>query len=373
MSNVFQILNRKEKEMLLSIVKEKSISRTELQKKSDLKVANFYNTIDALLKYGIIDKEEVVSTKKKGRPSEILSLKKDYCYTLYILISGDGYHFGVCNLGGDIFEEEIHTSSSSIDHSVFISDLEKYFNEKSQLYFIQFVTLVTGLNPLINEYPFSSFHGIDIKKEISRLTTLPVYSDSVARAAAMGIFYERFQKEHVSLAFFNLGAGIGVGLVHSMIPEKFWYKNRIAIGHWELDPNGRQCSCGKRGCLVTSLGTKNITQNALEEKIKGIPSSLVEGSRIKDVIEGAKEGDKAAMNALDEAAASFVKALNIIYSIVNFDIAAVGGLLCNGNTYFYSKVEEMIKGLPFKLEVEEGYIQKTSRGICYRLLMELLS
>ena len=273
----------------------------------------------------------------------------------------------------DIFEEENHRSNAHIEYKEFISDAEKYFKEKSLKYNMKFVTLVNGLNPMRREATFCSFYGMDINGELSRITSLPVYSDSIARAAAMGIFYERFLKEHVSLAFFNLGSGIGVGLVHSMIPEKFWYKNRIAIGHWELDPNGRKCYCGKKGCLVTSLGTKNITQNALEEKSRGIPSALPDLSEISDVISGAKSGDRAAMNALDEAADSFVKALQIIYSIVNFDIAAVGGLLCNGNTYFYSKVEEKIKGLPFRLEVEEDYIQKTSRGISYRLLLELLS
>ena len=88
MENAFQLLHRKEKDMLLDIVKEKTISRTELQKKSDLKVANFYNTVDDLLKYKLIKKDEVIVTGKKGRPSEILSLNKRYCYTLYILITG---------------------------------------------------------------------------------------------------------------------------------------------------------------------------------------------------------------------------------------------------------------------------------------------
>ena len=60
MENAFQLLHRKEKDMLLDIVKEKTISRTELQKKSDLKVANFYNTVDDLLKYKLIKKDEVI-------------------------------------------------------------------------------------------------------------------------------------------------------------------------------------------------------------------------------------------------------------------------------------------------------------------------
>ena len=68
MENAFQLLHRKEKDMLLDIVKEKTISRTELQKKSDLKVANFYNTVDDLLKYKLIKKDEVIVTGKKGRP-----------------------------------------------------------------------------------------------------------------------------------------------------------------------------------------------------------------------------------------------------------------------------------------------------------------
>ena len=373
MENAFQLLHRKEKDMLLDIVKEKTISRTELQKKSDLKVANFYNTVDDLLKYKLIKKDEVIVTGKKGRPSEILSLNKRYCYTLYILITGEGYYLGVCDLEGNINEGERNKITDNLHLPLFLSNVETYFKEKSCSYNIQYVTLVTGLNTKRKGIVFSSFFGVDIEDELYKITSLPVYSDSIARAAALGIYNERYSQEHVSLAFFNLEAGIGVGLVHAMIPEEFWYKNRIAIGHWEMDPNGRKCRCGKNGCLITTLGCNDIIRNALEYKEEGTHSSLNEGADVLDLINAANSGDPCATKALDEAAVSFVKAMRIIYSIVNFDIASIGGQLCHGNTYFYTKVKEEMKGLPFTLDIEENYIQKTSKGICYRLLLELLS
>ena len=91
-------------------------------------------------------------------------------------------------------------------------------------YNIQYVTLVTGINPKRKEIVLSSFFGVDIEDELYKITSLPVYSDSIARAAALGIYNERYSQEHVSLAFFNLGTGIGDGLLHAMIPEQYSYK-----------------------------------------------------------------------------------------------------------------------------------------------------
>lgn len=373
MGNAFQILHRKEKDMLLDIVKEKKISRTELQKKSDLKVANFYNTVDALLEYGLIKKEEVPTNGKKGRPSEILTLNKDCFNIFYILITGEGYFFGVCDLEGNISEGEQYKFDSSLSFGFFISEAKRYYEKKSSQFDLQYLTLVSGVNPKRKEQIFSTFYQRDIESELQKAIGIPVYSDSIARAAALGIYDERYSQEHVSLAFFNLGSGIGVGLVHSLIPEEFWYKNRIAIGHWEMDPNGRKCKCGKQGCLITTLGSSNIVKNALEYRDAGIASTLIDSAVISDVIDAANNGDESAIKAMDEAAVSFVKATRIIYSVVNFDVAVIGGLLCKGNTYFYNKVRGEIKDLPFSLDVEEDYISKTSKGICYRLILELLS
>ena len=130
MDNCFQSLHRKEKDLLLSIIKAKSISRTTLQKESDLKVANFYNTVDSLLSHGLIEKTEDTQHQSKGRPSEFLSLNPDAYNTLYILLSRSKCHLAVSNLVGDLYEEEEYPVSFSITVDDFISSVKEYYLKK---------------------------------------------------------------------------------------------------------------------------------------------------------------------------------------------------------------------------------------------------
>ena len=146
MDNCFQSLHRKEKDLLLSIIKAKSVSRTTLQKESDLKVANFYNTVDSLLSYGLIEKTEDTQHQSKGRPSEFLSLNPDAYNTLYILLSRSKCHLAVSNLVGDLYEEEEYPVSFSITVDDFISSVKEYYFKKKDNYKIAFITFVTGIN-----------------------------------------------------------------------------------------------------------------------------------------------------------------------------------------------------------------------------------
>ena len=369
MDNCFQSLHRKEKDLLLSIIKAKSVSRTTLQKESDLKVANFYNTVDSLLSYGLIEKTEDTQHQSKGRPSEFLSLNPDAYNTLYILLSRSKCHLAVSNLVGDLYEEEEYLVSFSITVDDFISSVKEYYLKKKDNYKIAFITFVTGINrKKRRDHRLDvSFYTRNVEEELSKTLDLPIFFDSIARAAALGIYNEKYSSEHLSLVFCNLSTGIGVGMVHDLIPEEFWYNNRISIEHWTVDPNGRECVCGEKGCLLSYLGSRNIVDNINQAK------NEKKISDIKEAIEASNNGDKDAMDIMKEAAVAFSRAIKQLYGVLHFDVAAIGGSTCENNEYFRSQVEENLKDMPFILDYEQNYIGKTSKGICYRLLLELLT
>lgn len=375
MKKDFATLKDKEKQMLLSIIKAKSISRTTLQKESKLKIANFYNTVDTLLSSGMIVKEEEESHNGKGRPSETLSFNSDYCKTFYIQLAANEFVLGVANLDGKLSEERHYHYSDDTERAFFFNTCAHFFEEMKAHYDILYVTLVSAVYKSQNEnLSNKTFFGeIDVEGRLSSITGLPVCSDSIARGAAIGIYKERYFQKHVSLAFFNIGIGIGLGIVHSGIPEPFWHNNRIAIGHWALDPNGKLCSCGERGCLATTLGANNIVENLKEELANGATSSLTGEFSFGDVVKAANCGDALSKSAMDKAVDSFVTALKNLYYIIHFDVAAVGGVMCQDNDYFCQKLNEKIESLSFSLDIEHNFLEKTSIGISYKLLLEELS
>jgi len=375
MENILESLQRKEKDVLWSIIQAKHIARTALQKSSKLKVANFYNTVDSLYKYGLIKKSESPRHERIGRPSEYLSLNED-CYSiLYILLSRSRWIIGVSDLEGNLYDSVEHPFSSQLTSDVFIAECVSYYKGKCGTYPIAFVALASGINP--NNTNTSgidpSFLGTDFRDRLRDAFGLPFFYDTISRAAALGIYNEKYSKEKPTLLFCNLSSGIGIAMTNSLINDDFWYQNRANIEHWALDPNGRQCFCGKRGCLITSLGSRNIVSNAREYISEGLDSVLTGEFTISDVIKQAQEKDVVARKVLDEAVEAFIQALNNLNMVFHFDIVTIAGTTIDNNYYFINRLKSSLAKAPFRIEVETNHISKASKGMSYKILLNTLS
>ena len=373
--NNFELLQRKEKDLLRSIVQAKRIARTELQKTSKLKVATFYNTVDSLYKYGLIKKSESPSHEKKGRPSEYLSLNED-CYSiLYILLSRSRWIIGISDLEGNLFYPEEHPFNAQLTAEDFIAGCVSYFERKSESFPIAFVAFVSGINYRNTNTSGidKSFLDTDFTDRLREAFGLPFFHDSISRAAALGIYNERFSQEKESLLFCNLSNGIGIAMTDDLISEDFWYRSRANIEHWTLDPNGRQCFCGKKGCLLTSLGSRQIVANAHELIDSGLESALTGDFSLSELINQANSGDNVAKKALDEAVSAFSRALDNLNMIFHFDVVTIAGTTIENNFYFITKLQTQLSSAPFRIEIETNHISKASMGMSFKILLNILS
>jgi glucokinase len=88
-----------------------------------------------------------------------------------------------------------------------------------------------------------------------------------------------------------LGVTVGTGLGGGVIidGELLRYTGECAgdLGHIILDPAGRWCTCGARGCLEALVCTAALSERA-------------RGRRTRDVVTAAKRGDQEAVEALAE-------------------------------------------------------------------------
>jgi glucokinase len=87
----------------------------------------------------------------------------------------------------------------------------------------------------------------------------------------------------------TVGTGLGGGVV--LNGELLRYNGECAgdIGHIIVDPNGRQCTCGARGCLEAM-----VSSAALSERGGGRP--------VREVVKSARRGEQPASDAIAETA-----------------------------------------------------------------------
>ena len=158
-----------------------------------------------------------------------------------------------------------------------------------------------------------------------------------ANAAAMGEMIYGAAKDLKDFMVITLGTGLGSGIV---VDGKVVYGHdgfAGEVGHTIYDPNGRQCGCGRKGCLETYASATGIKKTVIELLAKSDEKSILrsipeEKLNSKDIHDAAVKGDKIALEAFDYTAR--ILGLKLADSIAYTSPAAIflfGGLALAGD------------------------------------------
>ncbi|MFT7187938.1 MAG: glucokinase [Sediminicola sp.] len=105
---------------------------------------------------------------------------------------------------------------------------------------------------------------VPISETISSLFKLPVVIANDANAAAVGEQTYGMAKEMKHFVVLTLGTGLGSGIV--VDGKLVTGANGMAgeLGHVSVDPEGRSCNCGLKGCLETYASVTGIKRTVFE-------------------------------------------------------------------------------------------------------------
>jgi glucokinase len=169
---------------------------------------------------------------------------------------------------------------------------------------------------------------------------VPVVVTNDANAAAMGEMIFGGAKKMRDFIVLTLGTGLGSGIVINR--EVVYGHTGFAgeLGHYIIEPGGRDCGCGRNGCLETYASASGLVRTVLfmlsemrdESSLRDIaPSKLT----AKKIAEAAINKDPVALEAMDFTAERL--AFGIINAIVFSSPEAIflfGGLAQAGEILF---------------------------------------
>lgn len=148
---------------------------------------------------------------------------------------------------------------------------------------------------------------VDFVALIRRHYDLPVSITNDANAAAIGemLFGKARGMKHFIVI--TLGTGLGSGIVTN--GQLLYGASGFAgeLGHTVVDPEGRRCRCGKRGCLetyVSATGLKRTALTLLAERCDPSPLRAMSYREMtaKRIFYLAAKGDSIAQEAFDRTA-----------------------------------------------------------------------
>ncbi|MCX6335631.1 MAG: ROK family protein [Bacteroidia bacterium] len=208
-----------------------------------------------------------------------------------------------------------------------------------------------------------------IKKKIN----VPVVVTNDANAAAMGEMIFGGAKMMKDFIVLTLGTGLGSGIV---IDGKMVYGHTGfagELGHMTVVQGGRECGCGRKGCLETyasATGLVRTVQHLLSEMRDESPLRDIPPSKLtaKKIAEAAAKKDPVAVRAMNETAE--ILGFGIINSIVFSSPEAIflfGGLAQAGEMLFkpvrayleknnYVLMKNTVKILPSGISESNGAV-----------------
>jgi glucokinase len=179
------------------------------------------------------------------------------------------------------------------------------------------------------------WEGAEVKKVLTKATGLPVVVDNDANTMALAEHRIGSGKGYHSGLYITVGTGIGSGII---LDNRIWRGANFAgaeIGHTVIQKDGKQCKCGKRGCVEALAATAAF----VEYYGKKTP----EPGGVKFIFDKARSGDKKAARAIALAADYLACGIGSALELLNPQIVVIGGGIAAGGAVYLDAIRTGIK------------------------------
>lgn len=218
----------------------------------------------------------------------------------------------------------------------------------------------------IEQPPNLSWDWVDIRAELKPYYQVPVAATNDANAAALGEMLFGAAQGMRDFIVITLGTGLGSGIVVN--GELVYGASGFAgeIGHTIVDPAGRPCGCGRRGCLevyASATGLRLTVAELLADRSE--PSSLrgvsFEDLGAKRICDAALQGDVLALEGFERTGELLGRKLADAVAYTSPEaIFLFGGLTASGDLLFNPVRRALEKNL---LNIYRGTVKLLPSGI----------
>lgn len=159
-----------------------------------------------------------------------------------------------------------------------------------------------------------------------------------SRAAAWGERKFGAGRNYENFACVTLGTGIGCGVIMNGNIVRGPMNTAGEIGHTPIIWGGRNCSCGKKGCLETYASGTAILKQAMEL----FPEKLIGRERTETVFTLMAEGDEQAKKLIASCVDKLAYGLAVFIDIMSIDTIIISGGLCVYKEIIIDPLPELI-------------------------------
>ena len=203
----------------------------------------------------------------------------------------------------------------------------------------------TGIIEYSNNLGFLNLPVVEImQKHINK----PFYVENDANAAAYGEFLAGAAKGANDAVCITLGTGVGGGIIiNGKIYSGFNFAG-AEIGHTVVDPNGPECTCGRKGCFEvfsSATGLVRMTKEAMYEDKGSVMWQMNEEDgkvSARTAFNAMRAGDRAGKAVVDKYIKYLALGITNTINIFQPDILCIGGGVCNEGDPLLLPLKEIV-------------------------------
>jgi glucokinase len=276
-------------------------------------------------------------------------------------IGGTFTKFGIVDRDGNCLKENFTSTDKFSELDVYLehlhTEIEELINSINNDITIKGVGIGAPngnyYNGTIEHAPNLNWKGIIpfVERLKEYFPGLPVVLTNDANAAAIGEMIYGGAKGMKDFIVITLGTGLGSGIVvgGNVVYGHDGFAGEL--GHVNVKHRGRNCGCGKRGCLETYVSATGIKRTVFKLLAERVESSELRDISFNDltakmISEAAKKGDKIALEAFQITGRILgVKLADAVACTSPEVIFLFGGLALADNLIFDPTIKNMEENL----------------------------
>jgi glucokinase len=158
--------------------------------------------------------------------------------------------------------------------------------------------------------------------------SLPIWIQKDTNASALGEFYFGAARGCPNFVYLSIGSGFGGGILSNGQILAGAGLQASELGHLSLDPAGRPCVCGLRGCVETVVSGPGLLTVAREYLKRGKQATSLQDSATlnsAEILTAALAGDDLALAVINELGSHLGMVMAICIAVLNPAMFVIGG------------------------------------------------
>lgn len=257
-------------------------------------------------------------------------------------VGGTYIKYGIVREDGEIIiKDKIESPKKNCKEAIPEIVINTYEKLKDS-YQIDLIGISTAghVDPVLGEIIFASdnlpsYTGCKLKNIIENTIGIKTYVENDVNAAALGELWMGAGKDIKNFLCLTLGTGVGAAIVINGEIYRGVNNASAWVGHSIMKKDGRDCTCGMKGCYERYASTSALIRSYAERSSTDI--STINGEEIMNLV---KAKDPLALQVYNEFIEYLVLGLVNLAYILDPGTILIGGGISSAGEYFFNNIRE---------------------------------